>query len=128
MRSFGPFQLDPRTGVLTRDGIRVRLQPQQARLLTMLTSQPGRVYRREEIYLELWSDQAHGNFDRSLNFTVSQLRTALKHSAESGPYIETIPKLGYRFVAVVQESAIYEKGTERLSSNGLNGAGNVQAQ
>jgi Tol biopolymer transport system component/DNA-binding winged helix-turn-helix (wHTH) protein len=103
---------------LTRNGIRVRLQPQQARLLTLLTSQPGRVYRREEIYHELWSDQAHGNFDQSLNFTVSQLRTALKDSAESSHYIETIPKLGYRFVAVVRESAIPESAIQKSHENG----------
>lgn len=118
MRSFGPFRLDSRTGVLTRNGIRVRLQPQQARLLALLTSQPGRVYRREEIFDELWSDQAHGNFDQSLNFTVSQLRTALKDSAESSHYIETIPKLGYRFVAVVEESAIRESSRRTSVENG----------
>jgi Tol biopolymer transport system component/DNA-binding winged helix-turn-helix (wHTH) protein len=119
---------------LTRNGIRVRLQPQQARLLTLLTSQPGRVYRREEIYHDLWSDQAHGNFEQSLNFTVSQLRTALKDSAESSHYIETIPKLGYRFVAVVQENAIREstysesadqERTEYGSGNGWRGAASM---
>jgi Tol biopolymer transport system component/DNA-binding winged helix-turn-helix (wHTH) protein len=126
VRSFGPFRLDPRTGVLTRNGIRVRLQPQQARLLTLITSRPGRVYRREEIYQELWSDQAHGNFDQSLNFTVSQLRTALKDSAESSHYIETIPKLGYRFVAVVEESASPENARQESAGQESkeNGTGN----
>jgi Tol biopolymer transport system component/DNA-binding winged helix-turn-helix (wHTH) protein len=115
MRAFGPFRLDPRTGELTRNGIRVRLQPQQARLLALLTSEPGRVYTREEIYSELWSDQTHGNFDQSLNFTVSTLRSALNDSAESSRYIETMPKLGYRFVGAVQES------TENGSTNGHHG-------
>jgi Tol biopolymer transport system component/DNA-binding winged helix-turn-helix (wHTH) protein len=103
MRAFGPFQLDLRTGELTRKGIRVHLQPQQARLLILLTSQPGRVYTREEIHRELWSNQAHGNFDQSLNFIVSQLRAALNDSAESSRYIETISKLGYRFVGSIRE-------------------------
>jgi len=105
VRAFGPFQLDSRTGELTRDGVRVRLQPQQARLLTLVTSEPGRVYTREEIYRALWSDQSYGNFEQSLNFAVSQLRAALHDSAESSVYIETIPKLGYRFVGALQESA-----------------------
>ncbi len=104
MRAFGPFQLDSRTGELTRNGIRVRLQPQQARLLTLVTTEPGRIYTREEIYRALWSDQSYGNFEQSLNFAVSQLRTALHDSAESSVYIETIPKLGYRFVGLLHES------------------------
>jgi Tol biopolymer transport system component/DNA-binding winged helix-turn-helix (wHTH) protein len=103
MRAFGPFQLDPRTGELTRNGNRVRLQHQQARLLTLLTSQPGRVYTREEIRQDLWSDQSYGNFEQSLNFAVSQLRTALNDSAESSLYIETLPKLGYRFAGGIRE-------------------------
>jgi Tol biopolymer transport system component/DNA-binding winged helix-turn-helix (wHTH) protein len=104
MRAFGPFQLDSRTGELTRKGLRVRLQPQQARLLTLLTSQPGRLYSREEIYDELWANQSYGNFEQSLNFAVSQLRAALSDSAESSLYIETVPKLGYRFVGAIQEN------------------------
>lgn len=113
MRAFGPFQLDPRTGELTRKGNRVWLQPQQARLLTLLTNQPGRVYTREEIRHDLWSDQSYGNFEQSLNFAVSQLRTALSDSAESRLYIETLPKLGYRFVGVIQD----------ISRNGFSAAG-----
>ncbi|MGD0734860.1 MAG: winged helix-turn-helix domain-containing protein [Terracidiphilus sp.] len=125
MRAFGPFQLDPRTGELTRKGIRVRLQPQQARLLTLLTSQPGRVYTREEIYNELWSNQAHGNFDQSLNFTVSQLRSALNDSAESSRFIETISKLGYRFVGSTQE--IPARGSMPVSQPGSDAPELVEA-
>ena len=110
MRAFGPFQLDSRTGELTRNGLRVRLQPQQARLLTLLTSQPGRLYTREEIYVELWSNQSYGNFEQSLNFAVSQLRAALNDSAESSLYIETIPKLGYRFVGAIQGNGLIASG------------------
>jgi Tol biopolymer transport system component/DNA-binding winged helix-turn-helix (wHTH) protein len=103
MRAFGPFELDPRTGELTRNGTRVRLQPQQGRLLALLTSHPGRVYSREEIYQALWTSQSYGNFEQSLNFAVSQLRAALADSAESSLYIETVPKRGYRFVATVED-------------------------
>src|ERR1700677_1464042 len=106
MRAFGPSQLDSRPGELTGNGLRVRLQPQRARLLTLLTSQPGRLYTREEIYVELWSNQSYGNFEQSLNFAVSQLRAALNDSAESSLYIETIPKLGYRFVGAIQGNGL----------------------
>jgi Tol biopolymer transport system component/DNA-binding winged helix-turn-helix (wHTH) protein len=118
MRAFGQFELDSRTGELTRNGIRVRLQPLQAKLLILLTSQPGRIYSREEICEELWSGQSYGNFDQSLNFAVSQLRSALLDSAEVSRYIETIPKRGYRFVASIRES---ERNDQSAVLTGFNG-------
>jgi len=99
--AFGSFEFDNTTGELWRDGRRVRLQRQPSRLLELLTARPGEVVSREEIRLALWGDDTHVDFERSLNFCVAKLRSALRDNAASPRFIETLPTRGYRFIAPV---------------------------
>src|SRR5687768_9918364 len=46
---FGRFELDPHAGLLTRDGVPVKLQPQPFKLLVLLARRAGDVVTREEI-------------------------------------------------------------------------------
>jgi len=98
---FGPFEFDAASGELTRDGRRVPLQRQPARLLELLLAKPGEVVAREEIRLALWGEDTHVDFERSLNFCVAKLRAALRDSAGDPQFIETLPTRGYRFIARV---------------------------
>lgn len=98
---FGDFVFDAASGELWRDGRRVRLQPQPSRLLALLLSKPGALIGREEIRLALWGSDTHVDFERSLNFCVARLRSALRDSAEQPRYVETVPTRGYRFIATV---------------------------
>ena len=43
---FGPFALDPASLQLTKEGRRVRLPPQPAKVLAVLASRAGEVYLR----------------------------------------------------------------------------------
>jgi TolB-like protein/DNA-binding winged helix-turn-helix (wHTH) protein len=99
--AFGSFEFDNTTGELWRNGRRVRLQRQPSRLLELLTARPGEVVSREEIRLALWGDDTHVDFERSLNFCVAKLRSALRDNAASPRFIETLPTRGYRFIALV---------------------------
>jgi len=98
---FGPFAFDAASGELTRDGRRVPLQRQPARLLELLLAMPGDVVAREEIRLALWGEDTHVDFERSLNFCVAKLRAALRDNAADPEFIETLPTRGYRFIAAV---------------------------
>jgi TolB-like protein/DNA-binding winged helix-turn-helix (wHTH) protein len=102
---FGAFQFDAATGELWLEGRRVRLQRQPSRLLELLVSRPGDVVSREEIRQGLWGDDTHVDFERSLNFCVAKLRSALRDNAASPRFIETVPTRGYRFIAPVQTGA-----------------------
>ena len=113
--TFGPFEFDPATGELWREGRRVGLQRQPSRLLQLLTARQGQVVSREEIRLALWGDTTHVDFERSLNFCVARLRSALRDNAAEPEYIETIPTRGYRLIAVIGD---------RGSGNGDRGSGN----
>ena len=106
---FGLFELDPATGDLRREGRPVRLQPQPARVLALLTSRPGEVVTREELRQEIWNDGTFVDFERGLNFCISQIRTALNDSADSPRFIETLPRRGYRFIAPVAPRTVHSQ-------------------
>jgi DNA-binding winged helix-turn-helix (wHTH) protein/tetratricopeptide (TPR) repeat protein len=99
---FGAFELDLDAGVLHRQGRRVPLQEQPARILALLVSRPGEVITREELKNLVWTDDTFVEFDAGLNAAITKVRRALGDSASAPRFIETVPKRGYRFLADVQ--------------------------
>jgi TolB-like protein/DNA-binding winged helix-turn-helix (wHTH) protein len=97
--AFGPCLFDLASGELWKDGRRVRLQRQPARLLELLVARPGTLVTREEIRDALWGPETFVDFERSLNFCVARLRAALGDDASSPRFVETVPTRGYRLVA-----------------------------
>lgn len=99
--SFGEFEFDPVMRELEGPSGTVRLQPQPARLLGLLLEHSGVVVSREQVRRHLWPDEVHVEFDQSMNTCVKRIRSALGDSAETPRYIETLPRLGYRFMVPV---------------------------
>lgn len=97
---FGVFEVDLRTGELTKRGRRLRLQEQPFRLLAVLLDRPGELVSREDLHDRLWPDTTV-DFDHGLNKAISKLREVLGDSAESPRFIETVARRGYRFLADV---------------------------
>ena len=95
---FGPFEVNPASGELLKNGRRLKLQEQPYRLLVALLENSGEVISREELRSRLWLDDTFVDFDGSLRVAVRKLREALDDDAENPRYIETIPKRGYRFL------------------------------
>jgi DNA-binding winged helix-turn-helix (wHTH) protein/tetratricopeptide (TPR) repeat protein len=110
IRTFGPFTFDPKCGELTRNGYRVRLQPQPTVVLALLTDQPGKLILREEICRTVWGEDTHVDFEQSLNYCIRQIRSALRDDANEPEYVETVPKRGYRFLARVGIATANEAG------------------
>ncbi|HKV80239.1 MAG TPA: winged helix-turn-helix domain-containing protein [Candidatus Sulfotelmatobacter sp.] len=98
---FGAFELDASAARLFKSGIPIKLQPQPLRVLLLLTERPGQVVTREEIQRCLWGDSTFVDFERGINFSINQIRVALSDNAEKPRYIETLPRVGYRFIAPV---------------------------
>jgi TolB-like protein/DNA-binding winged helix-turn-helix (wHTH) protein/Flp pilus assembly protein TadD len=97
---FGVFEVDLRTGELTKRGSRLRLQEQPFRVLAMLLERPGRLITRVELQSRLWS-QTVVDFDHGLNKAISKIREVLGDSVESPRFVETVARRGYRFLADV---------------------------
>ena len=98
---FGTFEVDLLTGELRRSGIRIRLQDQPFKVLSMLVERPGELVTREELRQRLWTDADFGDFDQGINVAIKKLRTALGDSADNPRFIETLARRGYRFIAPV---------------------------
>jgi DNA-binding winged helix-turn-helix (wHTH) protein len=99
---FGLFELDLKAGQLSRNGTKLPLPQQPLQLLAVLLERPGEVITREELRQRLWSSDVFVDFDHGLNKSIQKLRDALGDSATSPRYIQTIPRVGYRFIAPVR--------------------------
>jgi DNA-binding winged helix-turn-helix (wHTH) protein/Tol biopolymer transport system component len=99
MVRFGLFELDLKAAQLTKNGTRVRLPQQPLQLLAVLIESPGEIVTRERLRQRLWPSDVFIDFDHGLNKSIQKLREALGDSADSPRYIETIPRIGYRFIA-----------------------------
>ena len=100
---FGVFELDVRAGELRKRGLRIPLQQQPLQILLLLLERPGEVVTRQELQEKLWPGGTFVDFDRSLNKAVVKLREALGDNPDSPRYIETLPRRGYRFLAMAPE-------------------------
>jgi TolB-like protein/DNA-binding winged helix-turn-helix (wHTH) protein len=100
---FGPFELDPTIWQLRKNGFRIKLPQQPLQLLAVLLERPGVVFTREELQRRLWPSEVFVDFDHGLNKNIQKLREALADSADSPAYIETIPRIGYRFIGAITE-------------------------
>jgi DNA-binding winged helix-turn-helix (wHTH) protein/Tol biopolymer transport system component len=103
MVRFGLFELDLKAAQLTKNGIKIRLSQQPLQLLSVLLESPGEIVTREQLRQRLWSSDVFIDFDHGLNKSIQKLRDALGDSADSPRYIETIPRVGYRFIAPVKD-------------------------
>jgi DNA-binding winged helix-turn-helix (wHTH) protein len=95
---FGPFKVDLRAGELHRDGLKIRLQEQPFRILTLLLEGSGTVVTREEIRKKLWPNDTIVEFDHSINAAIKKLRLVLGDSAQEPQYVETVGRRGYRLM------------------------------
>ena len=107
---FGVYEFDPSQGLLRRSGVRLRLPPQPLGLLELLLEADGKVVSRDDIRNRLWPEGVHVDFDRAVGKAILKLRSVLGDDAFVPRYIETLPKIGYRFVAPVQRVVEHSGG------------------
>ena len=96
---FEAFEFDLSTGELLKNGRPIRLQGQPARLLGLLASRPGELVTRAEIQKALWPDGQFVEFEHAINTAMKKVCEALQDDPDAPRFIETLPKLGYRFTA-----------------------------
>jgi eukaryotic-like serine/threonine-protein kinase len=107
---FGPFYLDAREHVLLRDGEVVPVAPKAVDLLVALVENSGRVLKKDDLMNAVWPDSFVEEANLSRHIFV--LRKVLGEDKNGAKYIETIPRRGYRFMAVVTE--VQNEGAELL--------------
>ena len=96
---FGPFLLDVGEHSLTRNGEPIPLTPKTFDLLRILACSGGRLMRKDALMRAVWPDTVveEGNLTKGIFL----LRQALGDTGDAHAFIETVPRVGYRFVAAV---------------------------
>src|SRR3984885_13846089 len=100
--SFGLYEIGLHAHELRKAGLRLKIPHQSFQILAMLLEKPGQVVSREDLRRKLWPGDVFVNFEASLNSAVQRLRSALQDTSSEPRYIETLPRVGYRFIASVE--------------------------
>lgn len=95
---FEAFELDEANARLLRDGQPVALAPTPFTVLCALARQPGALLTKDALLDTVWGHRFVS--ESVLKTAISDLRTALGDDARQSRYIETVPRRGYRFIAV----------------------------
>jgi Tol biopolymer transport system component/DNA-binding winged helix-turn-helix (wHTH) protein len=99
---FDRFQLDLSSGELRKPGgVSARIQHQPLQVLRLLLEAEGRVVTREQLRGALWPEDTFVDFEHGVNTAVKKLRQALEDSVGNPQFVETVPKIGYRFMVPV---------------------------
>ncbi|HEV8442132.1 MAG TPA: winged helix-turn-helix domain-containing protein [Steroidobacteraceae bacterium] len=103
MYCFGHCELDPRERRLRVHGQALTLSPKVFDTLVLLVERAGHVVSKEELMKALWPR----GFVHESNLTkhIWLIRRALGDGEGESRFIETVPKLGYRFVAPVRRGS-----------------------
>src|SRR6266849_4056961 len=100
---FGVYELNLSARELRKHGIRIKLRGQPFEILAILLEKPGEIVTREVMQKRLWPADTFVDFEHSLNSAIKKLRAVLGDSPENSRYVETIPRVGYRFIAPVEQ-------------------------
>jgi DNA-binding winged helix-turn-helix (wHTH) protein/cytochrome c-type biogenesis protein CcmH/NrfG len=95
---FGPFEFDGRSKQLLRGGEVVPLSSRHLELLHVLVARAGHIVSKDHLIEAAWPDVAVT--DNSVEHAISAIRRVLGQTADT-PYIETLARRGYRFMATV---------------------------
>jgi DNA-binding winged helix-turn-helix (wHTH) protein/Tol biopolymer transport system component len=112
---FDRFNVDLGAGKLQRSGLNVPIQAKPFQVLRLLLIADGNVVSRDQLRAALWPEDTFVDFEHGLNTAVRKLRQALEDSAENPKFVETLPRLGYRFMVSVE----WAPGESVRKGNGL---------
>jgi DNA-binding winged helix-turn-helix (wHTH) protein/pimeloyl-ACP methyl ester carboxylesterase len=110
---FGPFHLDVRERRLSRGGEVIPLRLKVFDTLLVLVENAGRLVTKQELLDTVWPETTVE--ENNLNHNVSVLRKALGEKATGQQYIETVPRVGYRFAAPV-DAAVLQTGSSAAAT------------
>jgi DNA-binding winged helix-turn-helix (wHTH) protein len=94
---FGPFRLDVSERILLSNNQPTAIKAKVFDLLTLFVVNSGHILNKEELMRHLWPDTQVE--EHNLTVSVSELRKILAVGDNSGRYIQTVPRKGYRFLA-----------------------------
>ena len=86
------LNIDKEKMIVIKNGKKIYWQNKEFQLLVLLSSQPGRVFTREEIFQDIWAKDSIKN-DRIIDVYIRRIREKIGNE-----YIATVIGKGYKFV------------------------------
>lgn len=102
--SFGQFRIDTASRILFAHDQRIAIPPKSAELLLALLETSGELAGKEKLIQLIWPDTFVG--DTNLAKHIFLLRKTLGGDEHGRPFIETVPKRGYRFAGHVRREPL----------------------
>jgi DNA-binding winged helix-turn-helix (wHTH) protein/tetratricopeptide (TPR) repeat protein len=101
---FGPVRIDSSNRTLTLNGQGVPMQPRGFDALLLFLERRNQVVSKSELLTKFWPD-THVE-ESSLPVMVSAIRRAIGDDGRNQKYLQTVSKVGYRFVGDVAEICV----------------------
>ena len=98
----GEWLVSPELNALTRDGVEHRIEPKVMKVLLTLAAEPSHVVPKEKLIATVWPDAFVS--DDVLTRCISILRRITGDDAHAPRYIQTVPRVGYRLIALVDDA------------------------
>jgi DNA-binding winged helix-turn-helix (wHTH) protein/TolB-like protein/Tfp pilus assembly protein PilF len=113
---FADFTLDTSEHRLLRGKEEIYLPPKTFETLLYLVDRHGHLVRKNELLDTLWADVFVT--ENALTRCIKEVRVALNDDAHQPRYIKTIPRVGYKFIADVEEipPALPQAESEELAA------------
>src|SRR5262249_50981798 len=102
------FRLETGQRLLLRHEERIPLTPKAFETLLALVEHSGRLVQKDDLIKQVWPDAIVEEANLARN--IWAIRKALGDGNGESTYIETIPKVGYRFIAPVTELPVETDG------------------
>jgi TolB-like protein/DNA-binding winged helix-turn-helix (wHTH) protein len=110
----GDLLVEPATARISGSGGNVNVRPQVMELLVFLASKEGQVASIEELLDTVWTGKVVT--EGTLYNCIGELRRTISGLDDSRPYIENIPKRGYRLTVSVER--LHEHPTNTQADGG----------
>lgn len=95
---FGSMSIDQDSKCVRLAGEEIFLTGKEFDLLYFLACSPGKVYTKQQIYVEVWGD-VYVYDDDNIMAVISRIRKKIEKNPSRPEYIQTIRGIGYRFMS-----------------------------
>jgi TolB-like protein/DNA-binding winged helix-turn-helix (wHTH) protein/Flp pilus assembly protein TadD len=102
--------------VLAPDGTTRHVAPKAMEVLVCLAQRAGDVVERQDIFDDVWGQQAHT--EEALTHCIGELRQVFDDKADDPQFFQTLPRRGYRLVAEVTRDGVEEQSTVSSARSG----------
>ena len=110
---FAEFTLNTGEQTLLRGTDEVYLQPKTFETLVYLVERHGHLVKKNELLDALWADTYVT--ENALTRCIKEVREALQDDAHQPRFVKTVPRIGYKFIADVED--VRQEGRHGVVSN-----------